>query len=1019
MRPRIVCALLSVLSLSALSALPAFGAPPNPALERQFNQTVKPFVNQYCAPCHSGATPAAQLDLKAYATLDAVVQDHPRWQLVRERLEAKEMPPKQMPQPSDAARQQVVDWIRAMRADEAKRHAGDPGQVLARRLSNAEYNYTIRDLTGRDLKPTREFPVDPANQEGFDNSGESLTMSAALMKKYLEAAREVGDHMVLTQDGFDFSPNPMLVETDREKYAIQRIVSFYFSQPTDYADYFEAAWRYKNRAKLGKPSATLASLAADAKLSPKYLPMVWQILQEPNAVGPVARLQKMFAALPDPVDSQPEALRKQCVAMRDFTVRIRRDTAMQFTAPVVKGLPGASQPLLNWKLKQYAAHRRESDPKALRNDTDPAMVAPTIPRYPGLHQEAAPRWAALTDKSRSEDPDLIVPAADRKRYEAAFSRFASVFPDVFYVTERGRYFPDDSDDKGRLLSAGYHSVVGYYRDDTPLIELILDEKGKKEIDRLWTEFDYIADFTARTWTQFFFNQSGEVDGKGAESASERPADHAVTDEAVIMLMKEKYLKKAFANPAGDPAALDAIKDHFDRINATLRGLEKMRAEAEPKHLDALLRFAGRAWRRPLTKAERDDLLAYYRTAREKDQLSHEEAIRDCVVSVLMAPDFLYRIDLAPTGTTPVARPLSSYALASRLSYFLWSSMPDQELMAHATAGDLSRPEVLMAQARRLLKDERSRGLATEFAGNWLDFRQFETHNAVDRDRFPEFTNDLREAMFQEPIRFIENLFRTNGSALDMLYGNYTFVNPTLAKFYGVPDVKGKDDDWVRVDNAGQYQRGGLLTMSVFLTHNSPGLRTSPVKRGYWVVHRVLGERIPPPPPVVPELPHDESKTDLPLREVLAQHRQNPVCAGCHAKFDVFGLAFEGYGPVGEARTKDMAGRPVDTTAVLPGGVEGKGVEGVQAYIRDRRQAQFVDNLSRKLLAYSLDRSLMLSDEPLIEKMDARLAAGGYKIDALVEAIVTSPQFLNRRGPEPKQQSEAAPLKEVVKKKAGE
>jgi hypothetical protein len=1036
MRPRIVCTLQPLLAFSglsallALSALPGAAASTSPTLERQFNQTVKPFVNQYCAPCHSGAMPAAQLDLKSYATMDAVVQDHPRWQLVLERLSANEMPPKQMPQPADGARQQVVDWIRAMRADEAKRHSGDPGQVLARRLSNAEYNYTIRDLTGQDLKPTREFPVDPANQEGFDNSGESLTMSAALMKKYLEAAREVGDHLVLTPDGFDFSPNPMLVETDREKYAIQRIVNFYFSQPTYYADYFEAAWRYKNRAKLGKPNATLAGLAADAKLSPKYLPTIWQLLQEPNAAGPVAKLQKMFAALPEPSDGklgdgQPEALRAQCVAMRDFTVRIRRDTAMQFAAPVVKGLPGASQPLLNWKLKQYAAHRRDSDPKALRSDTDPPMVAPTIPRYPGLHQEAAPRWAALTDKSRAEDPDLVVPAAERSRYEAAFSRFASVFPDVFYVTERGRYFPDDSEDKGRLLSAGYHSVVGYYRDDTPLTELILDEKGKKEIDRLWAEFDYIANFTERTWVQFFFNESGEVDGKGAESASERPADHAVTDEAVIMQMKEKYLKRAFQNETNDPAAPEAIRDHFDHIDATLRGLERTRTEAEPKQLDALLRFAARAWRRPLTKAERDDTIAYYHTLREKNELSHEEAIRDSVVGVLMAPDFLYRIDLAPAGTAPAARPLSSYALASRLSYFLWSSMPDQELMTHAVAGDLQRPEVLMAQARRLLKDERSRGLATEFGGNWLDFRQFETHNAVDRDRFPEFTNDLREAMFQEPIRFIENLFRTNGSALDMLYGNYTFVNPTLAKFYGVPDIrskdgKGRDDDWVRVDDAGQYHRGGLLPMSVFMTQNSPGLRTSPVKRGYWVVHRVLGERIPPPPPVVPELPHDESKTDLPLREVLAQHRQNPVCAGCHAKFDVFGLAFEGYGPVGEARTKDLAGRPVDTTAMLPGGVEGKGVEGVQSYIRDRRQAQFVDNLSRKLLAYSLDRSLMLSDEPLIEKMDARLAANGYKIDTLVEAIVTSPQFLTRRGPEPKQQSEAAPpLKEVAKKKAGE
>ena len=146
-----------------------------------------------------------------------------------------------------------------MRNEEIRKHAGDPGPVLARRLSNAEYNYTIRDLTGVDMQPTREFPVDPANQAGFDNSGESLTMSPALLNKYLQAAREVADHMVLTPDGFDFAPYPMLVETDRDQFAIQRIVDFYESQPTDYADYFEAAWRYKYRAALGKPNATLAT----------------------------------------------------------------------------------------------------------------------------------------------------------------------------------------------------------------------------------------------------------------------------------------------------------------------------------------------------------------------------------------------------------------------------------------------------------------------------------------------------------------------------------------------------------------------------------------------------------------------------------------------------------------------------------------------------------------------------------------------------------------------------------------
>ncbi len=991
-----------MLGFIAVSSLPlAYAA--DSALEGKFTQTVQPFVNRYCAGCHSGTTPAAQFDLRAYSSVETVVRDYPRWNLVLEKLSAKEMPPKQVQQPPAESRQQVIDWIQAVRANEARKNAGDPGLVLARRLSNAEYNYTIRDLTGVDMRPTREFPVDPANPAGFDNSGESLTMSPALLNKYLQAAREVADHMVLTPDGFDFAPHPMLVETDRDKYAIKRIIDFYERAPTDYADYFQAAWRFKYRAALGKPNATLSGTAVEAKVSPKYLPMIWQLLVDTkDDAGPVAKLRAMWRNLPAPGANQPEGVRAKCVAMRDFVVRIRKDTAMQFAAPVVNGLPAGSQPLLDWKLREFASHRREFDRSALRNDTDPPPVVPEIPRYPGLHREAAPRWAALMAKARAGDPDLVVPASERSRYEASFARFASVFPDTFYVRERGRYFPDDSQDKGRLLSAGYHSVEGYFRDDTPLMELILDDKGQKELNRLWVEFDFLADFTARTWVQYFFNQSGEVQGKGAESGSARPPDHQITDTAVIMGLRDAYLAKAMADPKNDPAAPEAIRDHFDRVNTTLRTLEKMRVDAEPRQLDALLKFAARAFRRPLSKAERDDILAYYHQIREKDGLTREEAIRDSITGVLMEPDFCYRIDLGNGLTTSRglgSQPLSGYALASRLSYFLWSSMPDQELLSHAAAGDLPRRDVLVAQARRMLKDERATGLATEFAGNWLDFRRFEEHNAVDRDRFPSFNNELREAMFEEPIRFISDIIRNDRPVLDLLYGNYTFVNQVLAKHYDMPNVEGKADTWVRVDDANRYGRGGLLPMAVFLTQNSPGLRTSPVKRGYWVVRRVLGETIPPPPANVPELPADEAKADLPLRDMLVKHRENPVCASCHARFDSVGLAYEGYGPIGEARTRDLAGRPVDTKAVFPGGSEGSGFEGVQAYIRGHREKDFLDNISRKLLSFALGRSLMLSDDPLIERMQTRMAANGYRFGTLVETIVTSQQFLNRRNPD--------------------
>ena len=185
-------------------------------------------------------------------------------------------------------------------------------------------------------------------------------------------------------------------------------------------------------------------------------------------------------------------------------------------------------------------------------------------------------------------------------------------------------------------------------------------------------------------------------------------------------------------------------------------------------------------------------------------------------------------------------------------------------------------------------------------------------------------------------------------------------------------------------------------MAAFLTQNAPGLRTSPVKRGYWVARRVLGEVIPPPPPTVPELPKDEAKLDLPLRDMLAKHRSNPSCSACHARFDSFGLTFEGYGPVGETRSKDLAGRPIDAQATFPGGSQGAALAGLQSYIRANREKDFLDNLSRKMLVYALGRSLMLSDEPLVERMNTRLAAGGYKFGGLVETIVTAPQFLKTR-----------------------
>jgi hypothetical protein len=1003
----IAACLVGTVAAFAFCAAAVGAAAPSPTradLEKRFSSTVKPFLATYCVTCHGKEKPQSQLDLSGYGTMASVAADYPHWALVLERLLAKQMPPTGAKQPPSQQRTALINWIRAVRTYEASRNAGDPGLVLARRLSNAEYDYSIRDLTGVDLRPTREFPVDPANQEGFDNSGESLTVSPALMKKYLQAARQVSDHMVLNPTGIAFAPHPVLAETDRDKYGVLRIVDFYKRQPTDLAEYFYASWRYRQRAALGIPQATLASIAAQMSISPRYLDLVWRTLNEaPTTVGPMAELQKLWNVLPQGAD--PDKAREACGEMRDRVQALRKKLAWRFTnLRLPRGFSPGGQAFIMWKNRQYASHRRKLDESRLQV----GGVPKTRTIYPsrGNGGRADPPQM-VTD---AVDPDLFVPAEEAARapYLASFNRFCDVFPDAFYISERGRMHIDDPNDKGRFLSAGLHNSMGYFRDDTPLMELILDDQGRAELERLWLDFHFVAFIPERMHLEFIFYERAESHTiTDSEFDFARSEDKDATSDAKVKRLGDAYLAKARRNMDSgvrevDAQVIPAIEEHFRITTSTIRAIERARSEARVRHLPALLEFARRAYRRPLTQPERDGLALFYKTLREKDGLSHEEAIRDGIVSVLMSPNFLFRLDLEATSAAPTppypqapTLPLSDYALASRLSYFLWSSLPDDELLARAAAGDLHKPGVLAAQARRMLKDPRVRALALEFGGNWLDFRRFEEHNAVDRQRFPAFDDALRTAMFEEPVRFLVDQFQNDRPVLDMLYGKHTFVNAALAKHYGMKDLT--PVGWVRVDDAERYGRGGLLPMAAFLTRNSPGLRTSPVKRGYWLVRRVLGEHIPPPPPTVPELPQDEGKLgDLTLRQLLEKHRDHPACSGCHARFDSFGLVFENYGPVGEMREKDLGGKPVDTRAEFPGGSEHSGLAGLQTYLRSQRQNDFLDTLSRKLLSYALGRTLQPSDDGTLAQMRQRLTPGGNRFGALVEAIVTSRQFRNRR-----------------------
>jgi hypothetical protein len=921
---------------------------------------VRPFVEKYCQSCHGPEKREGGLDLSLAKETDDVAMDWRNWGLALERLTAEEMPPAEAArQPTKEERAAIVKWLSELRSREVERSAGDPGVVLARRLSNAEYDYTIRDLTGVDIRPARQFPIDPANQAGFDNSGESLTMSPALLKKYLAAARLVADHVVLKPDGFVFAPHPVVTDTDRDKYCVQRVVDFYKKHAVDVVDYLYAARKVREMKDVDQVARTHG-------LSVKYLEVVWRALSARElANGPMALVRRAWLALPQ----DPEKAIVGCEKIRTLIADLRDVVKPDVKKLTVTGISQGSQPLVLWRNRQIAGLHRTYTGDIIK---DSKKIVDTI------------------DEPEIEKLFPFDDEAAKPKLKASFEQFASAFPDAFAVIERGPFYDPGSNPKGRFLSAGFHLMHGYFRDDKLFCDWFLNDRERAELDQLWWELDFITQSPLRQYKDFIFFERAEpprymID---AEFDFARSEDKDVASEAKMTRLAELYLAKAEKKKAS-PEAIDAIKTYFAGISKEIHRVESARGEAAPKQLKSLVNLAERAFRRPLSPVEHDEILAFYSNQRDVEGLSHEDALRDSVVSILMSPRFCYRLELSKPGDT--AQSLDDFELANRLSYFLWSSMPDVELFARATKGDLRQPEIMRVQIRRMLRDPKARGLATEFAGNWLDFRQFEDHNAVDRERFPTFTNELRQAMYEEPIRYFLEIVQRDRSVLDLLDGKDTIVNRPLAKHYGMPQPA--INKWEQIDNADRFGRGGLLPMAIFQTKNSPGLRTSPVKRGYWVVTRILGERIPPPPPSVPELPKDEAHGgDLTLPQLLERHRADKACAGCHAKFDSFGLVFEGFGPIGERRKMDLGGKPVSSKAEFPDGVERSAIDGLRDYIRTKRRDDFVDNLCRKLLAFALGRTLIPSDDKLVMEMRTKLAADGYRFESLVESIVMSRQF---------------------------
>lgn len=559
--------------------------------------------------------------------------------------------------------------------------------------------------------------------------------------------------------------------------------------------------------------------------------------------------------------------------------------------------------------------------------------------------------------------------------EAAF-RNHRFLETIAEQVESGDMPPDDedvlpSDAERKLLVAEIRGVlVKLESGDFPR------NPGRPTVRRLnRNEYNY----TVRDLFGIDFQPGKDFPADGAGGEGFDNVGDAMFVQPALM---EKYLnaaKRVIAAIYEDPKQLD-------RVLVAKPGDTTPPAKAART---VLLTHASLAFRRRVSDEDLAPMLALFEKKLAAGA-SYEEALRPSLQALLIHPSFLFRIEADQPDKTEWK--IDDFELATRLSYFLWASMPDRRLLKLADEGKLSDPATLRAEALRMLDDKRSETISRHFAGQWLGFDDLREVAAPDATRFPTFTPSLRVAMYRESVEFFNHLIRANRPALELLNADYTFANAELAKHYGISNVAGSQFQRIALTDP---NRGGVIGQAAILTATSMPLRTSPVKRGKWILDTLLGTPPPPPPPDAGVLPGDDKSTEgLSFRETLEVHRTKASCAGCHEKIDPLGFGLENFDAIGRWRTKDANGNPIDSKATLPGDISFSTPQELKQLLLASDEL-FLRNLSRKMLAYALGRPLEYYDEPVVTDLVTKLRKDDLKMQTLILSVIESHPFQQR------------------------
>lgn len=1116
-RRRVALVLRAGFALTLLSAVHAAQTPtPTPA-----NATLK----QFCFNCH-GKAAMAGLNLEQLSSQASFGEHFQHWEKVAAALQEKRMPPPKMPQPTEEQRQQAITWIRTKLDDYAQKHAGDPGRVTVRRLTSGEYGYSIKDLTGLDLKFDGDVATDSVGGEGFTNFGDVQFMQDAGLERYLEAAKRVAEHAVVGAGPLAFYEHAG--RSGFELSAITRIQDIYKANGfravagegakpfglDRYSKGFFVAWQYQHRQALGLGNATLQELAAKEGVTARFAQHIQGLMTAPNIPYPISDVAAKWRAFPAPDAADPakaiQSARAASIDLQKFTIDWTR---MLFAAPPalqsavgddalyviddttiaarlkqpVKFLfrtqqrgqqpkktmriyllaevanPGAKdKPIVVWRNGVVRTRPRFMPAAATAAGVQPPQtgVSPTAvppvagqnaqpaaggaPNRPGQQTIQKPILSMLDAETiqrlgfgkrpdgQAIEPDALAMRAGEMVYfdipvpETNFG-FEVQFEAEMKADEAGdvviRCMLSDKEDpsKGRAGYAflGNASGPGYQNwkkgllefaeqmpqnshgeaapsDRDPILAVFNNTYNNPERDRFHTHvkyhradkflYDKILDDTTRTkldiaWNDLFLSFEYH-----------NLVLRFIEDKYKIASLKGKTISTL--NELDIEALPDEPKSYVKALRAEYDAVQKAQRAARTGQVQDCLQLASSAWRRPLTKVEQEGLRGFYQKARTGAELDHTKAVRALLTRILVSPAFLYRLE--QPAKVAGERQLSDWEMASRLSFFLWSSVPDEDLRKAASSGQLKTPEQIGTQVKRMLADPKARRFATEFFGQWLGFYRFDQHKGVDAVRFPEFTSDVKSGMYDEAVSFFEHIVRNGRPVSEMYTAKYTFANQALAKHYGIKkEVKSVDEPEL-IEGADQYNRGGLLRLGAVLTATSAPLRTSPVKRGDWVLRRILGTPTPPPPADAGSIPADDKAFGgMSVFERLESHKRNATCANCHNRIDPLGFPLERFDAVGRWRDKYSDGKPVHDTAALADKTPVNGIEGLLAYLQSQEK-QVMKTMSQKLLGYALGRTVLASDQPLINEMIE--GGGNVTVSQLATAIATSKQFRYRREP---------------------